>query len=357
MALLANVQDLISQYSADDDVAKKNQVTISIKPLGDASAGSASSLSPSLASDVPATSTTGSSSSAGVGSSLGAGSAVKLADAGTTPPLTTPTGAGAGGASLVPTSQQLTRNPQLVATPSVEMDDIAASQIAQQRFQAQKNYLSVLQDLGYVDDAGNFIPGLIETEAVRQRQELNRQLGLAETGVDEDATRGGTVFSGRRVQNRQRASEPIVNQLAQLETDVPRLISQRYQEAQDVLRDFELQQNIILADLAARRAAAEMARQTGGGDGSGGGGVAAPTAGFDVSSAPVTDQTYAGSLSAMGGFSAEQLRQILAAPTQATRTPIGYFNGTPYYSNEEYANLVRVSQGEPYPYGNPGVWG
>lgn len=174
------------------------------------------------------------------------------------------TGFGPSGASVVPESQRLKRNPMLVSTPSsVQQDDIYAAQIAKARHLFNQQYLAGLRDIGFVDENGAFLPGLIETEAARRRALLQKQMGLATDNVNNDALRGGAFFSGRRATNLSNAQDPFLRDLTNLETDLPRLITDRYNDLTNLTSGYALTQDELLAELAARNAARAQAVPSG----------------------------------------------------------------------------------------------
>lgn len=166
-----------------------------------------------------------------------------------------PLGYGLNGMSVVPEAQRLKKNPQLVSTPStVQQDDLYAAALAQARHQLNQQYLAALRDIGFVDDKGNFIPGLLETEAARRRSSINKQMGLAEEGVNNEALRNGAFFSGRRATNLSNTRDPFLRDLTNLETDLPRMITDRYNDIQNLLSGFTLTQDQLLAELSGRNA-------------------------------------------------------------------------------------------------------
>lgn len=175
-----------------------------------------------------------------------------------------PLGFGLNGMSVLPTDKRLTRNPQLASTPqNVQQDDLYAAQLAQARHTLTQQYLAMLRDIGFVDDNGNFLPGLIETEAARRRAALQKQMSLATDTVNNDALRGGAFFSGRRATNLANAQDPYARDLSNLETDVPRLLTDRYNDISGLLSGWTLTQDQLLAELAQRNADRAQAAPSG----------------------------------------------------------------------------------------------
>jgi hypothetical protein len=124
--------------------------------------------------------------------------------------------------------------------------------VAQLAFDTQSRYAQLLQELGFVDEQGRFIPGLLETEALRRRAELSRGRELALQDVIEGAVRGGTVFSGRRAKLTAQAQEPYDAAIAQIGTVLGRELSARYGQLSDLTRQFELTRNMLIAEAAER---------------------------------------------------------------------------------------------------------
>jgi len=173
--------------------------------------------------------------------------------------LPQPTGA------LLPTqNQQLTKNPMLPQLPNTgNMDSQYLAQEAQLRAQISRQYADILQQLGYIDEQGNFLPGSISTNAARSQQDLQRQEGLAAEGAMNQATRTGTGHSGRLGVNTERATQPYERQLAQLGVDTPLALGKQYEQAAGLIDQYTLQNNLFLASMAARQAAAITANPAG----------------------------------------------------------------------------------------------
>lgn len=150
----------------------------------------------------------------------------------------------------------LTPNPQLVTHPlGAQTDSIYEAAIAELNGNIQNQYADILQQLGFVGPDGQFIPGLLETAAARQRDILQQGQEFARQGVTDSATRGGTLFSGRRGYLQGRAEDPFVRQRGELESALGMQLGDRYQEAMRLLSGFNLQRDKLIADAAARAAA------------------------------------------------------------------------------------------------------
>jgi hypothetical protein len=144
-------------------------------------------------------------------------------------------------------------NPQLPAVPAgVYTDPQYAADEADLRHNIMTQYQGILQQLGYTDDQGNYIPGIVETEAQRQRTDLARQLGLAQEGVTNRAQQQGTYFSGRHADELAKAEFPIRTAQSQLEEDVPRNMANLYDQATSSLTGYATGRNSLLAQAAGR---------------------------------------------------------------------------------------------------------
>src|SRR4030095_5372466 len=105
--------------------------------------------------------------------------------------------------------QQMTRNPMLPQMPQTgDIDSQYLAEEAQLRAQVARQYADILQQIGYSDDQGNFIPGSISVQASRQESDLSRQSDLAAESVTQEAQRGGTLFSGKRAVDTAKAQQP-----------------------------------------------------------------------------------------------------------------------------------------------------
>jgi hypothetical protein len=161
------------------------------------------------------------------------------------------------GAMLPQPQQRMAKNPMLPQMPQTgEVDSTYLAEEAQLRAQIAKQYADILQQLGWVDESGNFMPGQISVNAARQGADLERQSGLAEQGVTEEAQRGGTLFSGRRATETAKAQQPFQRQIAQLGVDTPMALGAQYENAAGLIDQYTLQNNLFLAQMAARRAQA-----------------------------------------------------------------------------------------------------
>lgn len=151
----------------------------------------------------------------------------------------------------------LQRNPQLPQTPmGAYTDSMYAAQVAQLRADIARQYNDVLQQLGYTNEQGQFIPGQVEIDANRQQSDLARSIQLADEQTTQQAQQQGTLFSGLRGTAQARAEFPFQQAIAQLGVDVPKQLAALYGQAGDLTNQFTLQNNLYLADAAARAAAA-----------------------------------------------------------------------------------------------------
>lgn len=256
MALTEDLQRIMGFDQGPDNNA---EVNIKIKPLGAVNAAATSEPS-----------TVGAAGGA-TGGTAGVGEAPTVEGTPLGSPLT-PTGAkpptppgtyqgfGPEGQSIVPLGQRQKKvNPTLVTHPlGARTDDLYESAIAQLQFDANRKYLETLADLGWMDEAGNFIPGLLETEAVRRRSDLGFERDAAIRMALEGSQRGGTVFSGRRAWNQAQAQRPYDAALANLETTLGRELGLRYGQLGDITRQFELGRQQLIAEAAQRFAAQQQ---------------------------------------------------------------------------------------------------
>jgi hypothetical protein len=152
-------------------------------------------------------------------------------------------------------SKALTKNPVLSQTPmGAYTDSQYEAAHAQLRNNIAKQYADILQQVGYTDDSGNFIPGQIEADAQKQGAELQRGMGIAQEEVTQGAQREGTLFSGLRGVNQGRAEHPFVSALSDLATNTPLALNKLYEQAAGLTDEYTLQNNLMLADAAARAA-------------------------------------------------------------------------------------------------------
>lgn len=209
--------------------------------------------------------------------------------------------------NLLPTTtQRLGKNPMLPGLPNTgDMDAQYLAEEAQLRAQVARQYADVLQQLGYIDpESGAFLPGTVSVAAGRQQSDLTRQSGIAGDQATDERVRGNAFFSGRTAENVERATQPYERQIAQLGVDTPLALGSLYEKAAGLIDQYTLQNNLYLANMAARRAAAiaknpagAPANQNPGGQQNTGGGdqnAAAPAPGsaaaFDQDFNPNLDQ-------------------------------------------------------------------
>jgi hypothetical protein len=146
--------------------------------------------------------------------------------------------------SMVPPQQQLSRNPMLPQHPlGAYTDSTFEADDALLRRQVSQQYADLLQQLGYVDDNGQFIQGSVEAEANKQASELGRQQSLAAEQVTRDAQNQGTLFSGIRGTLQGRAEDPFVRARADLMASTPLSLQQLYERAAGLSGDYVLSQN------------------------------------------------------------------------------------------------------------------
>jgi hypothetical protein len=156
----------------------------------------------------------------------------------------------------------LNRNPMLPQHPlGAYTDSQYEAELAQLKFEVAQRYNDVLQQLGYTDDNGNFVPGQVEIDSNRQKSELARNIQLADEQTTQQHQQQGTLFSGLRGTNQARAEYPFVNAMGQLGVDTPKKLSDLYGQAGGLVNEFTVRNNLLLAN-AAQRAAANLANNS-----------------------------------------------------------------------------------------------
>lgn len=233
-----------------------------------------------------------------------------------------PLGFGPQGQSIVPEAQRRAQgsNPQLITHPlGAQTDDIYEAAVSQLQFDTQSQYARLLQEIGFMGPGGEFMPGTLETDAIRQRAEVERQRELALQDVIEAAVRGGTVFSGRRAKNTAQAQQPFDAAIGELTTRLSRELAGRYQSLAGLTQQFEIGRNMLIAEAAERAKAALLGGPVGGEPPPGGDGAAGGTMRMPAIS------TLAGQLGGTAGGNAALLNtlppgaRIVVVPNQGER--------------------------------------
>lgn len=261
---MALTEDIRRLLGFEDGPENNAEIQFKIKPLGSVGATVGVPSDPSVTGATEA-----GSGVSGVGGASQASGALGAVGAGASnTAINLPAGFGPQGASIVPQQQQVkNQNPSLVTHPlGAQTDDIYEAAVAQLQYDTQSRYAQLLQELGFVGDSGQFMPGTLETEATRQRYDLERQRDLSLQEVIEGAVRGGTVFSGRRAQNQAQAQQPFDSAISELTTRLSRELANRYQGLGDITRQFELGRGSLLAEASERIKAALLAQQGIGGE-------------------------------------------------------------------------------------------
>ena len=298
----------------DDGPESNAEISLKIKPLGAVSGGATGAgENPTLDSSL-ASAPTVAGGETGTGAGLAAGAPAPASAA----PPTTPGAVTPAFNTVVPTGQQVQGgNPQLVTHPlGKQTDDQYEAAVAQLVHGTNTSYANILKELGFLDETGKFLPGTLETQAARDRFELERQRELARRSVDEGAMRGNTVFSGRRAKLLDDASSPYDTGIANLGTQLSQALAQRYGDLGNVTKEFELQRNLLLSDAAERIAALIAAKPVGGGEGALPGGEGAPPQ--QAAAAPISPE-----LQALIDMEPELAAYIPGAPAPRKATGIG----------------------------------
>jgi hypothetical protein len=168
---------------------------------------------------------------------------------------------------------------QLPDTPSAQgTDSMYQAAIAALKYNTTQQYNDIRRQVGYTDDAGGYIPGLIETEAMRQADFNRRGINLAGEATTQEMQRAGTLFSGYRGTAQARNEYPYVQALADLDVKVPQQLADLYERAGGLSQQYVIGQNQLLAEASQRYLNSLLSQPSGGGgvvdtggDGSGGG--------------------------------------------------------------------------------------
>ena len=101
-----------------------------------------------------------------------------------------------------------------------------------------QKYHQTLQNLGYMDAGGNYVEGDIASGDRISRQGFNQQLADEARLNTENAQDTGTLFSGIRAINQERAQRGTVTDLADLDLGTARSTSQGLTDAETAMGDF-----------------------------------------------------------------------------------------------------------------------
>lgn len=167
----------------------------------------------------------------------------------------------------------ITANPQLPQHPlGAYTDSTYEAENAILSQQTGAAYQDILQQTGYDDPTtGQHIMGDVELGAARKERDLLTGRTQAIEDVTGDSLRSGTIFSGYRAHQQARAETPFIQGLGDLAVDTPRTLGRLVEHASDLIREYTVQQNLLLVNAANRRLASLLAAQSQGpyGDGSG----------------------------------------------------------------------------------------
>jgi len=154
-------------------------------------------------------------------------------------------------------AQRLPQGAPIPGLPQTgNLDSMYLAQEAQLRAQIARQYADILQQLGWMDSAGNFIPGSVSVTAARAQADQQYQSDQATQGVNDQATRTNTGFSGRRPVNIAKAQRPYQDQIARLGVDTPLKLGGLAEQAAGIIDQYTLQNNILLQQMALRQAQA-----------------------------------------------------------------------------------------------------
>jgi len=129
-------------------------------------------------------------------------------------------------------------NPQLPEPQGVWSDPQYETDISDLRRSFIENYQNDLQQLGYTDAAGNYIPGGLQIAYDRQNTAAQKALADAEIAAANNAQMRGTLFSGRRADELAQMQAPTRTQISQMTEDLPRQLGALYTHASGLLGDW-----------------------------------------------------------------------------------------------------------------------
>ena len=168
------------------------------------------------------------------------------------------------------------------------------------RAQVGQQYAQILQQLGYQDpNSGNVIPGTAAQDANIQLAQQQQAAQQALMQVVQNAQNNGTIFSGIRGTQTAQALAPFQQNMAQIGLNSQRTMQDLYNQAQNLVTNYNTQnqQNLSAAAarnlaqiqqnqlLAAIQASANQAINQGGGGG-------APTTDASSSTGTTSDQGF-----------------------------------------------------------------
>src|SRR5215467_9446416 len=138
----------------------------------------------------------------------------------------------------LPYNTPMSMNPQLPEPQGVWSDPQYETDLTDLRRSFIENYQNDLQQLGYTDAAGNYIPGGLQIAYDRNTAAANQALIQAEIDAAQRAQQRGTLFSGRRADEVAMAQAPIRTNIAQMTEDLPRQLGALYTHASGLLGDW-----------------------------------------------------------------------------------------------------------------------
>ena len=137
-----------------------------------------------------------------------------------------------------PYNSPMSLNPQLPEPQGVWSDPQYETDISDLRRSFIENYQNDLQQLGYTDAAGNYIPGGLQIAYDRQNTAAQKALADAEIAAANNAQMRGTLFSGRRADELAQMQAPTRTQISQMTEDLPRQLGALYTHASGLLGDW-----------------------------------------------------------------------------------------------------------------------
>jgi hypothetical protein len=162
------------------------------------------------------------------------------------PPLPAPPPPGQGGGPLQ-------WNPQLPQHPLGQYTDAQyEADEAGLKSEFNQKYQDILQQIGFSNEQGQFIPGSLELEANQRRADINRDLGLAREESTNVSREQGTLFSGVRGTQLARAEHPYVSELSDIDIELPKQQAELYNQALGAIGDYGIGQYQNVLDYITR---------------------------------------------------------------------------------------------------------
>src|SRR5215831_1013569 len=141
-------------------------------------------------------------------------------------------------------------------------DDQYLADDASLRADIGQQYATILKQLGYMDPhSGNVIPGTVAQDANIQLAGYMQDLYNEQLANVQSMQQGGTLFSGIRPQLLAQAQTPTQQNIGQLTLNTSRSLNDLYNQAQNLVTHYNVQNQGNLAAAAGRNLAAIQKQQ------------------------------------------------------------------------------------------------